>query len=119
MSADTPKSLGPALERLIQEDLEKALPITDASRIWYVDHKKVIANFSQYAHLGNLKKAIGKNPVLSADLGVDYLIRPDVTVGVTQDPLPQMLVHFCTRPSHASGQSGPTGYRISGTSFYT
>jgi hypothetical protein len=53
-----------------------------------VCHKKVIADFSQYAHLGNLKKVVGKNPVLSADLGLDYLIRPDVTVGVTQDSLP-------------------------------
>jgi hypothetical protein len=85
---DTPESLGPALERLVREDLEKTLPITDASRLWCVDHKKVIADFSQYAHLGNLKRVIGKNPVLSADLGLDYLIRPDVTVGVTQDPPP-------------------------------
>ncbi|MEV5105723.1 NgoMIV family type II restriction endonuclease [Streptomyces massasporeus] len=84
----TPKSLGPALERLVQEDLEKTLPKIDDARTWHVDHKKVIADFSQYAHLGNLKKAVGKNPVLRADLGLDYLIKPDVTVGVTQNSLP-------------------------------
>ncbi|GGY17141.1 NgoMIV family type II restriction endonuclease [Streptomyces djakartensis] len=114
----TPKSLGTALERLVQEDLEKSLPITDSSRTWHVDHKKVIADFLQYAHLGNLKKVVAKNPVLSADLGLDYLIKPDVTVGLKQDLSPPMLAHFCTPPSPASGQSGPTGYRTSGTSFY-
>lgn len=84
----TPQSLGPALERLVHEDLEKSLPIIDSSRTWHVDHKKVIADFSQYAHLGNLRKVVAKNPVLSADLGLDYLIKPDVTVGIAQGPPP-------------------------------
>ncbi|MFE9440989.1 NgoMIV family type II restriction endonuclease [Streptomyces sp. NPDC006602] len=78
----TPKDLGPALERAVQAHLEKALPVADSSRFWQVDHKKIVADFSQYSHLGNLKKVVRKNPVLSADLGLDYLIRPDVTVGV-------------------------------------
>jgi hypothetical protein len=43
----TPTSLGPALERLVQEDLEKSLPKSDNTRIWRVCHKKVIADFSQ------------------------------------------------------------------------
>lgn len=81
----TPKNLGPALERAVQADLERVLPETDPSRTWQVDHKKVVADFSQYAHLGNVKKAVRRNPVLSADLGLDYLIRPDVTVGVKQN----------------------------------
>ncbi|WP_078898833.1 MULTISPECIES: NgoMIV family type II restriction endonuclease [Streptomyces] len=84
----TPTSLGPALERLTQKDLEKSLLKSDITFLWHVCHRKVIADLSQYAHLGNLKKVVGKNPVLSADLGLDYLIRPDVTVGVTQDSPP-------------------------------
>ncbi|MGY1582827.1 NgoMIV family type II restriction endonuclease [Streptomyces sp. MN13] len=82
----TPKALGTALERLVQQDLEKSLPDIDSSRSWQVDRKKVIADFSQYRHLDNLKKAVDKNPVLSADLGIDYLIKPDVTVGVDHGP---------------------------------
>jgi hypothetical protein len=81
-----PEDLGPALERAVQADLGKALPETDPSRTWHVDHKKVVADFSQYAHLGNLKKVVRRNPVLSADLGLDYLIRPDVTVGIEHSP---------------------------------
>ncbi|MFJ2006500.1 NgoMIV family type II restriction endonuclease [Streptomyces chartreusis] len=78
----TPKDLGPALERAVQADLAKILPETDPSRTWQIDHKKVVEDFAQYAHLGSLKKVVRKNPVLSADLGFDYLIRPDVTVGI-------------------------------------
>ncbi|MFJ8081400.1 NgoMIV family type II restriction endonuclease [Streptomyces sp. NPDC096205] len=78
-----PKSPGPALERLVQTDLESALPEADASRTWLVDHKKKVEDFSQYSHLKELRKAISGAAVLSADLGLlDYLIKPDVTVGV-------------------------------------
>ncbi|MFJ8791123.1 NgoMIV family type II restriction endonuclease [Streptomyces sp. NPDC102462] len=80
---DIPEHLGPALERKVRDDLDKTLPESDASRIWHVDHKKIISDFSQYAHLGTLKRAVSKNAVLSADLGLDYLIKPDVTIGVT------------------------------------
>ncbi|MDH6702214.1 NgoMIV family type II restriction endonuclease [Streptomyces griseoviridis] len=85
---DTPKNLGPRLEQAVKDDLAVALPKHDPSRSWHVDHKKVIADFSQYAHLGKLDQAVHKNPVLSADLGRDYLIRPDVTAGVTSESPP-------------------------------
>ncbi|MFJ4472482.1 NgoMIV family type II restriction endonuclease [Streptomyces sp. NPDC089424] len=78
----TPKDLGPALERAVRADLDASLPKEDPGRTWIVDHKKVVSDFAQYAHLDNVKKAVRKNPVLSADLGLDYLIKPDVTVGV-------------------------------------
>ncbi|MYR55488.1 restriction endonuclease [Streptomyces sp. SID625] len=79
---ETPANPGPELERAVHIDLAAALAVADPSRPWQVDHQKVIADFSQYTHLGKLKQAVRKNPVLSADLGLDYLIKPDVTVGV-------------------------------------
>ncbi|WP_026248399.1 NgoMIV family type II restriction endonuclease [Streptomyces sp. LaPpAH-108] len=84
---DTPKNLGPKLEQAVTADLSETVPETDPSRAWQIGHKKVVADFSQYTHLGKLEQAVHKNPVLSADLGRDYLIRPDVTVGVPGDPL--------------------------------
>ncbi|MYQ45401.1 restriction endonuclease [Streptomyces sp. SID4985] len=83
---DTPSNLGPRLEQAVTADLSEFIPEADPSRAWQIDHKKVVADFSQYAHLGKLEQAVHKNPVLSADLGRDYLIRPDVTVGISGDP---------------------------------
>ncbi|MER6789336.1 NgoMIV family type II restriction endonuclease [Streptomyces sp. NPDC000658] len=82
---DTPGNPGPKLETSVRDNLSAALPKIDPSRTWRIDHQKVIADFSQYAHLGKLKQAVLRDPVLSADLGLDYLIKPDVTVGITQD----------------------------------
>jgi hypothetical protein len=83
--AETPSNPGPELERAVHEDLAVALSQIDPGRVWQVDHKKVVSDFFQYAHLRKLKQAVRKNPVLSADLGLDYLIEPDVTVGITGD----------------------------------
>ncbi|TQJ53346.1 NgoMIV family type II restriction endonuclease [Streptomyces sp. SLBN-115] len=85
---DTPGNPGPKLETSVKDDLSMVLPKSDPSRTWQVDHQKVIAEFSQYTHLGKLKQAVLKNPVLSADLGLDYLIKPDVTVGIAHEPSP-------------------------------
>ncbi|MGV4986626.1 NgoMIV family type II restriction endonuclease [Streptomyces sp. NRAIS4] len=93
ISPAAPKSLGPALERRVQEDLEKRLLEADPSRTWLVDHKKVIADFSQYAHLGKMRETVRNNPIISADLGLDYVIKPDVTVGVTHDPAAAPFLH--------------------------
>ncbi|MBK3627030.1 hypothetical protein JHN59_19700 [Streptomyces sp. MBT49] len=83
---DTPRNPGPRLETSVRNDLAEVLPKADPSRTWQVDHQKVISDFSQYMHLGKLKQAVLRNPVLSADLGLDYLIRPDVTVGISHAP---------------------------------
>lgn len=77
-----PKTLGPRLERLVQRHLEADLMAVAPERKWVVDHKNVISDFYQYGHLRNLQSAVNRDPVLSADLGFDYLIKPDVTVGL-------------------------------------
>ncbi|MFJ4812255.1 NgoMIV family type II restriction endonuclease [Streptomyces longwoodensis] len=80
---ETPSHPGPQLEEKTREHLAGILPVANPSRTWHVDRKKVIADFSQYSHLRKLQRAVDKNPVLSADLGFDYLISPDVTVGAS------------------------------------
>ncbi|MFI1677168.1 NgoMIV family type II restriction endonuclease [Streptomyces sp. NPDC020607] len=81
---ETPADLGPALELAVRGDLEDALRTIASSREWHLDHKKVVSDFDQYRHLRKVAKAVRENPALRADLGLDYLIKPDVTVGLTQ-----------------------------------
>lgn len=91
--SSTPLDLGPALELAVVADLTAALPQTGSARTWHIDHKKVVSDFSQYSHLRKVAKAVRENPALRADLGQDYLIKPDVTVGTKRtadstDPAP-------------------------------
>ncbi|MFJ6832099.1 NgoMIV family type II restriction endonuclease [Streptomyces sp. NPDC091209] len=79
----TPESLGPALEHAVCDHLRTALPHLAPERSWHVDHKKTVAYFAQYKHLDRVAEAVRKNATLRVDLGRDYLIKPDVTVGVT------------------------------------
>ncbi|MEU7468506.1 NgoMIV family type II restriction endonuclease [Streptomyces sp. NPDC044984] len=81
---DAPENLGPALEQGVSIDLANSLPEKDQHRLWHVDHKKVISDFSQYSHLRKVADAVRANPTLRTDLGIDYLIKPDVTVGISQ-----------------------------------
>ncbi|MGW0461161.1 NgoMIV family type II restriction endonuclease [Streptomyces tendae] len=90
----TPESLGPALEQGVSFDLASSLPENDQRRHWHVDHKKVISDFSQYSHLRKVADAVRANPTLRTDLGVDYLIKPDVTVGVSQESTGQQVKPF-------------------------
>jgi hypothetical protein len=42
----------------------------------------VITGFDQYAHLSEVDALVRANPQLRITVGMDYLIRPDVTVGL-------------------------------------
>ncbi|MFE0807719.1 NgoMIV family type II restriction endonuclease [Streptomyces sp. NPDC058848] len=84
ITSDVPENLGPALEQGVSLDLAGSLPEIDRSRDWRVDHRKVVADFSQYSHLRKVTDAVRANPTLRTDLGIDYLIRLDVTVGVSR-----------------------------------
>ena len=41
-----------------------------------------ITSFAQYAHLARIRKLAEANPTLQASLDTDYLIRPDITIGI-------------------------------------
>lgn len=80
---DTPDNLGPALEHAVCDHLKASLPRLSPERSWHVGHKKTVADFAQYEHLDRVAEAVRRNATLRVDLGRDYLIKPDVTVGVT------------------------------------
>ncbi|WP_230464628.1 NgoMIV family type II restriction endonuclease, partial [Nocardia seriolae] len=81
-SAVPPKDPGGLLEQRVLEDLTDRLPTLDSTRKWALARGQSIAGYAQYQHLAGVKAAIGKDPNLLVTLGTDYLIKPDVLVGL-------------------------------------
>lgn len=71
---------GAALEHGVRDLLAHELPAKDPSREWTVRLGGQISDFRQYAHLARVDELIRSDPTLRVELGVDYLIAPDVTV---------------------------------------
>jgi hypothetical protein len=76
------EAAGTALEVCVAEYLAGALPARDSDRTWDVGRRKLITDFDQYQHLARLDELVRENPTLRTEIGRDYLIKPDVTVGV-------------------------------------
>lgn len=73
---------GRALEVGVRDHLAAALPVADPNRLWDVQRRLLITDFVQYEHLARVDALVQTNPTLRTELGRDYLIAPDVTVGV-------------------------------------
>ncbi|HXF73991.1 MAG TPA: NgoMIV family type II restriction endonuclease [Actinomycetota bacterium] len=86
---------GTALENGVRDYLAVELPARDPDRTWQVERRRLIADFEQYRHLASLDRLIRKDPTgtLAVEIGRDYLIRPDVTVGVVVDPDRPPILH--------------------------
>jgi hypothetical protein len=54
------------------------------NRAWHVQRARYVSDFVQYAHLARLQQIINADPTktLKAEIGADYMVRPDVTVGL-------------------------------------
>jgi len=74
------QSAGTALEVGVHAFLQTELPVLDPSRAWDVGRGGQISQYRQYAHLARVDQLIRADPALRVELGVDYLISPDVTV---------------------------------------
>lgn len=82
LTSDVPHNPGGPLEQLVQGDLAAALPGIAPERRWEVRRGQMIASFAQYGHLYDVDRLVRANPELRVTIGEDYLIRPDVTVGL-------------------------------------
>lgn len=71
---------GAALEAGVHKLLQSELPGLDPTRPWVVGRGGRINQYRQYAHLARVDALIRSDPSLRVELGVDYLISPDVTV---------------------------------------
>jgi NgoMIV restriction enzyme len=75
---------GTALENGVADFLGFALPVADPTRPWSVRRGGKISDFQQYAHLGDLDRLVQNDTsdLLRVEIGQDYMITPDVTVGL-------------------------------------
>lgn len=73
---------GTELERAVEAYLREQLAILDPDRDWVVGRRLQVADFIQYRHLARLNELVRGDATLRVELGRDYVIRPDVTVGV-------------------------------------
>jgi NgoMIV restriction enzyme len=89
-----PLAPGGPLEQAVCDHLSEELARRHADREWLVGRGTVITGFDQYAHLSAVDSLVRANPELRITIGMDYLIRPDVTVGlghaVTASGLPPL-----------------------------
>jgi NgoMIV restriction enzyme len=81
-----PKDPGGPLEQAVCDHLAEDLARLHVDRAWLVSRGAVITGFDQYAHLREVHALVRANPELRITIGMDYLIRPDVTVGLGNVP---------------------------------
>lgn len=76
-------SMGRPLEQSVSHDLTKWVPRLDPSRQWIIQTESTqISSFVQYEHLKRVHELVIASPELRTTLGVDYQIKPDVTVAL-------------------------------------
>ena len=80
--AALPTNPGAALENWVLSELDREILQLDPTRDWEVRRGKLITGFGQYRHLLALDAAVAADPTLRISIGRDYLIKPDVTVGL-------------------------------------
>ncbi len=81
-----PANPGPLLEERVKDHLAQELPRLDVQRRWQVRRGVPITSYAQFQHLTGITTAIAGDPNLRVTLGRDYLITPDVTVGLLDTP---------------------------------
>jgi hypothetical protein len=81
-----PANPGTHLEVSVRELLAADLPMLDPLRDWEVRRGALITDYAQYAHLTALDAVIAADPNLRVTVGRDYLIKPDVVVGLLGTP---------------------------------
>ena len=82
VTSAVPKDPGGPLERAVCDHLRNVLPGYLTGRDWLIGRSKLITGFDQYAHLKEVDALVRASPQLRISLGMDYLIKPDVTVGL-------------------------------------
>ncbi|MUM19658.1 restriction endonuclease [Mycobacterium sp. CBMA271] len=74
---------GRPLELAVASTLKRDLPMRDSARNWIVNElSRPITDFLQYDHLKKVDQLVRENAELRTTLGTDYIIKPDVVVGL-------------------------------------
>lgn len=85
VQSELPADPGSALEQRTRDDLFASLRGAAPNRVWDVRCGALISEFAQYRHLNALDRLVRSQPELRVTIGMDYMIRPDVTVGILPD----------------------------------
>ena len=75
-----------AIEQILEDRIRKLAP----NRKWTTDRQRKITDFAQYEHLARIKRIAEADPTLRSSLGIGYLIKPDIAVGIESDPHPHL-----------------------------
>jgi hypothetical protein len=86
VASHVPKDPGGPLEQAVRDHLSQTLPGLHRDRDWVVARGAIITQFDQYAHLSKVAELVRAAPELRITIGMDYLIRPDVTVALGNVP---------------------------------
>lgn len=83
-----PVNPGAQLEASVRTSLLADLMELDPRRLWEVRRGALITDYCQYAHLIAIDDLIRADPNLRVTVGRDYLIKPDVVVGLLDTATP-------------------------------
>lgn len=78
------QTLGSRFEEAVRQMLRDEMPAWDPDHRFEIGSETITA-FAQYAHLARLSQVIAEadpQGVIRSEIGTDYLIKPDVTVGL-------------------------------------
>lgn len=84
-STESPQTLGTSFEAALRSDLALQLPGRDVGIEWRIERGRPISSYRQYAHLARLQGLLDADATLRAEVGVDYVIKPDVTIAIAAD----------------------------------
>lgn len=90
-ASSVPAEPGGPLEDKVGAFLRTALPSLNGAQQWWVARGKLITEFAQYVHLHQIDALLKSSPALRVTIGTDYLIKPDVTVGLIDVPTVNQL----------------------------
>ncbi|MFG2554969.1 NgoMIV family type II restriction endonuclease [Streptomyces sp. NPDC048581] len=76
---------GKLLEVAVHDNLQAQLHQVEPSQHWIVQRGVKARQFAQYRHLSALDDLVKSSPELRITIGTDYLVKPDVTVGIPND----------------------------------
>ena len=94
--SDSPgQTLGRQFETAITQVLSQRLFELDQDRHWSVGSQQ-ITEFSQYEHLDHIRRLAEEDQrgTLRSSLGTDYLIKPDITIGILQEERQDQQQHL-------------------------
>lgn len=89
------QTLGSQFETAITKVLSQRLFELDQDRHWSVGSQQ-ITEFSQYEHLEHIRSLAEEDQggTLRSSLGTDYLIKPDITIGILQEERQSQQQHL-------------------------